>query len=170
MDDQKEAGQRMKIQPTGLYDPGYEHDACGVGYIVNIDGDPSHAIIEKGIAILENLSHRGATGADENTGDGAGIMIQVPDAFLRKQCKALKITLPKAGDYGVGMFFLPQDDDQRSACMAVVENVVEAESAIFLGWREVPCDGSVLGEGAQAEQPVIMQAFRHRQGRHAGCT
>ena len=159
MDDQQEAGQQMQLKPWGLYDPRYEHDACGVGFVVNMDGDQSHAIIEKGLAILENLSHRGATGADENTGDGAGILIQVPDAFLREECKGLKITLPKAGAYGVGMFFLPQDDVKRQACVDIVQTVVEDEDGVFLGWRDVPTDGRVLGVRARAEQPVVMQAF-----------
>ncbi len=159
MDDHQDTGQQMQLKPLGLYDPTYEHDACGVGFVVNIDGDQSHAIIEKGLAILENLSHRGATGADEHTGDGAGIMIQVPDALLRKECKSLKIELPQAGAYGVGMFFLPQDNTQRQTCVDVVQTVVEDEDAIFLGWRSVPVDGSVLGGRARAEQPVIMQAF-----------
>ena len=164
MDDQQEAGQLMQLRPQGLYDPSYEHDACGVGFVVNIDGKKSHAIIDKGLAILENLSHRGATGADENTGDGAGILIQVPDAFLREECKALKIKLPKAGAYGVGMFFLPRDDEQRKSCMEIVQSVIEEENGVFLGWRKVPTDGNVLGERARSEQPVVMQAFATVQG------
>jgi glutamate synthase domain-containing protein 2/glutamate synthase domain-containing protein 1/glutamate synthase domain-containing protein 3 len=162
MDNQQKHAAPRKA--TGLYDPSFEHDACGVGYVVNIDGDQSHAIIEKGLAILENLSHRGATGADENTGDGAGILVQVPDAYLREECKGLKIKLPKAGSYGVGMFFLPQDDTQRKTCMDIAEAVIEEEAATFLGWREVPTDGSVLGARAREEQPVIMQAFATIEG------
>ncbi len=151
--------QRSRFFEQGLYDPANEHDACGVGFVVNLDGVPQHQIVEQGLRVLENLSHRGATGADENTGDGAGILIQVPDAFLRAQCKSLKIKLPEAGAYGVGMFFLPTDVDTRSACMRVVEKTVAAEGGIFLGWREVPVDGSVLGERARLDQPYISQAF-----------
>ena len=146
-------------QATGLYDPSFEHDACGVGYVVNIDGTQSHAIIEKGLAVLENLSHRGATGADENTGDGAGILVQVPHLFFEDECKRSSIKLPAAGKYGVGMFFLPQEEDARKACMHVVESVVSAEGATFLGWREVPVDSSAIGESARVGQPVVMQAF-----------
>jgi len=144
---------------TGLYDPANEHDACGVGYVVNIGGEKTHAVIDNGLRVLENLSHRGATGADENTGDGAGMLVQVPDAFLRKQCKGLGIDLPPAGLYGVGMFFLPRDAKRRKVCLKIVESVVADEKGIFLGWREVPVDGSILGERARSEQPVIMQGF-----------
>jgi glutamate synthase domain-containing protein 2/glutamate synthase domain-containing protein 1/glutamate synthase domain-containing protein 3 len=164
MEDQQEAGQQMQLRPTGLYDPINEHDACGVGYVVNIDGVQSHGIIEKGLAILENLSHRGATGADANTGDGAGILVQIPDAFFREQSKALKLSLPEAGAYGVGMFFLPQHDERRRSCMDIVEAVVVEEQGVFLGWREVPTDGSILGARARAEQPVVMQAFVTLEG------
>jgi glutamate synthase domain-containing protein 1 len=161
MDDQQEAGQpgQQPLRTVGLYDPSYEHDACGVGFVVNLDGIQSHAIIEKGLAVLENLSHRGATGADANTGDGAGIMIQVPDAFLQDECKSLRIKLPKAGAYGVGMLFLPRDEERRHACMTIVESVVLEEDGVFLGWRDVPTDGSMLGERARREQPVVKQAF-----------
>jgi len=151
--------QRRRFFEQGLYDPANEHDACGVGFVVNLDGEPQHQIVEQGLRVLENLSHRGATGADENTGDGAGILIQVPDTFLRAQCKMLKIKLPAAGAYGVGMFFLPLDESRRKACMEVVERTVAAEGGRFLGWREVPVDGRVLGERARQDQPFISQAF-----------
>lgn len=151
--------QRQAFSQQGLYRPDFEHDACGVGFVVNIDGEPSHGIIEQGIRVLENLSHRGATGADENTGDGAGIMMQVPDAFMRKVCGKAKIKLPDAGHYGVGMFFLPQDKKQRSKIESIVENTVIAEGGQFLGWRDVPVDPSIIGERARADQPFIRQAF-----------
>ncbi len=145
--------------PRGLYDPSYEHDACGVGYVADINGKQSHSIIEKGLEVLVNLTHRGATGADANTGDGAGILIQVPDAFLRSACADLGVDLPGAGAYGVGMFFLPQDDAQRQACEVLTEQVVAEEGGTFLGWRDVPVDSDVLGERARDDQPVIRQVF-----------
>ena len=162
--DRESAGRKGRLQPACLYDSSYEHDACGVGFVVNIDGEQSHQVIEKGLLVLENLSHRGAMGADENTGDGAGILIQVPDGFLRQQCRALGFDLPAAGAYGVGMFFLPQDDVLRKDCLAGVERTVADEGGVILGWREVPTDGSVLGECSRKEQPVIMQAFVSVEG------
>ncbi len=154
----KEAGWQ-RPGPVGLYDPSYEHDACGVGFVVNLDGKQSHSIVEKGLRTLENLSHRGATGADANTGDGAGIMIQVPDSFLRGVCKPIGIELPDTGKYGVAMCFLPQDDEKRQQCMAIFEKVVGEEDGEFLGWRDVPTDGLILGERARQEEPVVKQAF-----------
>jgi glutamate synthase domain-containing protein 2/glutamate synthase domain-containing protein 1/glutamate synthase domain-containing protein 3 len=151
--------QRRRFFEQGLYDPANEHDACGVGFVVNLNGEPQHQIVEQGLKVLENLSHRGATGADENTGDGAGILLQIPDTFLRRQCKALNIELPESGTYGVGMFFLPQDKKTRKGCMDVIEKTVRSEGGQFLGWREVPVDASVLGERARNDQPFISQAF-----------
>lgn len=143
----------------GLYDPKYEHDACGVGFIANTDGDRSHEIVVRGVEILENLMHRGATGADERTGDGAGLLIQVPDVFLRRECVELGIVLPEPGHYGVGMVFLSQDASLRSECRSTVESVVGDEGLDFLGWRDVPTDGTVLGERAREDQPVVAQFF-----------
>ncbi len=150
---------RNRFHRQGLYEPTCEHDACGVGFVVDIDGVARHEIVEQGLRVLENLSHRGATGADKDTGDGAGILIQVPDAFLRGQCETLKIRLPAAGAYGAGMFFLPRDPARRAACEAVVEKTVREEGGAFLGWRDVPVDPSVLGARARREQPFIRQAF-----------
>ena len=133
----------------GLYDPQYEHDACGIGFLANINGEASHTIVERGIEILKKLLHRGATGADANTGDGAGLLIQIPDHFLRKQCQTQGINLPKAGEYGVGMIFLPQDQKQAAHCSAIIEKTTTTEGLDFLGWRDVPVDSSVLGEVAR---------------------
>ena len=104
------------LKKQGLYDPFFEHDACGVGFVANIDGTRSHAIIEQGLTVLSNLTHRGACGCDPETGDGAGILLQVPDAFLRKACAAIDIELPPAGEYGVGLVFLPRDVHERNHC------------------------------------------------------
>ncbi len=115
-----------------------EHDACGLGFIAHIKGRKSHAIIRHGLAILENLTHRGATGADPLQGDGAGILIQLPDAFLRRACGKLGITLPAIGQYGVGMVFLPQEPASRMACEQEIERAIVAEGQVLLGWRDVP--------------------------------
>ena len=142
-----------------LYDPRYEHDACGVGFVANIDGTKSHEIVVRGIRVLENLLHRGAAGGDEKTGDGAGILVQIPDDFLQRECGALSLKLPPAGKYGVGMLFLPRDQRLAIQCRSVFEEVVREEGLHFLGWREVPTDPSVLGAKARAEQPLVVQCF-----------
>ena len=141
----------------GLYDPNNEHDACGVGFVAHIKGRKSHAIVRQGLQILENLTHRGAVGADPLSGDGAGILLQIPDRFLRDECAKLKITLPKDGDYGVGMIFLPQPAATRSQCEALLESIVAEEGQILLGWRDVPVDNSSLGKSVQAVEPVVRQ-------------
>src|SRR5215203_157163 len=117
----------------GLYDPIHEHDACGVGFVVNMKGVKSHTIIEQGLQILANLTHRGACGCDPLTGDGAGILSQMPDAFLRKVCADLDIILPVAGEYGVGMVFLPERVDERNECLEMFEKVVREEGQRLLG-------------------------------------
>ena len=143
----------------GLYDPNNEHDACGVGFVADIKGRKSHAIVRQGLQILENLTHRGAVGADKLAGDGAGILLQIPDRFLREECAQLKITLPKVGDYGVGMIFLPQQEPSRSQCQALLEQVIVEEGQTLLGWRDVPVDNSSLGKSVQDVEPVIRQLF-----------
>ena len=143
----------------GLYDPRFEHDACGVGFVVHIKGERSHAIIRNALTILLNLSHRGARGAEPNTGDGAGILFQVPDRFFRKVCPALGIGLPEPGLYGAGMVFLSPDDGDRTACEQRLEDIVREEGQQVLGWRTVPTDGGSLGETAQQRQPVMRQIF-----------
>ena len=148
----------------GLYDPSYEHDACGVGFAANIDGLKSHAIIEKGIKILKNLSHRGAIGGDLKTGDGAGILFQIPDGFFRKKCEGAQISLPPAGEYGVGMIFMPRSLRLREIFSGVFEDTVVNEGLEFLGWREVPvCQEAIEGQ-ARERQPVILQCFLHGRG------
>jgi len=143
----------------GLYDPALERDSCGVGFVVNINGEKSHLIVERGIEVLGKLLHRGATADDNKTGDGAGILIQIPDAFLRAECKALKISLPAPGHFGVGMIFMPQDIQERARCQEITEQVVAEEGFVFLGWRIVPVCSDTLGKKAKDEQPFMMQCF-----------
>ena len=151
----------------GLYDPANEHDACGVGFVANIKGVKTHAIIEQGLTILKNLDHRGAVGADPLAGDGAGILIQIPDAFYREEFAARGIKLPPAGAYGVGMVFLPQEPASRLACEYEIERAIKDEGQVLIGWRDVPCDPTGLGESVKKIEPVIRQVFI---GRGAGVT
>jgi glutamate synthase domain-containing protein 2/glutamate synthase domain-containing protein 1/glutamate synthase domain-containing protein 3 len=143
----------------GLYDPRNERDACGIGFIVNIKGEPSHDIISKGIQILVNLTHRGACGCDPETGDGAGILIQIPHKFFRKECARLGITLPPPGEYGVGMVFLPVEPTQRLLCEGILERITAEEGLTVLGWRDTPVDRDAVGRIARASQPYIEQIF-----------
>ena len=122
----------------GLYDPANEHDACGVGFVANVKGRKSHEIVQQGLRILENLTHRGAVGADPCAGDGAGLLIQLPDDFLRAECSSLGISLPEADSYAVGMLFLPQPDATRGHCEQLIEQTVAEEGQGVLGWRDVP--------------------------------
>ncbi|MGH7785569.1 MAG: glutamate synthase large subunit [Candidatus Binatia bacterium] len=151
--------QRRRLERQGLYDPCFEHDACGVGFVANINGVKSHAIIEQGLTVLQNLTHRGACGCDPLTGDGAGIIIQVPDAFLRKVCAAGDITLPPAGEYGVGMVFLPPDIQERNYCEREFAKIVREEGQKLLGWRSVPVDEAHCGPLARTNLPEIRQIF-----------
>ncbi|MBI5136198.1 MAG: glutamate synthase large subunit [Nitrospirae bacterium] len=140
----------------GLYRPENEHDACGVGFVTHIKGVKSHGIIKDGLQILNNLTHRGAVGADADSGDGAGILIQLPDAFMRK---VAGVDLPPAGQYAAGVAFLPTEVDQRNRCELVIEQFVANEGQRFLGWRDVPTDNSVIGAVARQEEPAIRQFF-----------
>ena len=143
----------------GLYDPSFEHDACGVGFVVNIKGEKSHEIIEQALTVLENLDHRGACGCEENTGDGAGILLQVPHEFLKRTCEGLGFQLPDAGDYGVGMVFLPDNREQRQRFSKIIEEIVAGEGQRLLGWRKVPTDNFYLGETAKFYEPFVRQVF-----------
>jgi glutamate synthase (NADPH/NADH) large chain len=143
----------------GLYDPKNERDACGVGFVAHIKGGKSHSIIEQGLQILNNLSHRGATGYDPLLGDGAGILIQLPDAHLRRVCGLQKLTLPAVGQYGAGMVFLPREPASRMACEQEIERAVQAEGQVLLGWRDVPTDNSGLSKAAIAVEPIVRQVF-----------
>ena len=146
-------------QAQGLYDPRNERDACGVGFVCNIGGEASHQIVENGIEVLINLLHRGASGADANTGDGAGIMTRIPDGFFRKACDELGIDLPPGGSYGVGMMFLPLESDLQERCRSAVEGALGSEALQLLGWREVPADETALGQAARSTRPSIWQCF-----------
>jgi len=143
----------------GLYDPENERDACGVGFVANIKNRKSHDIIEQGLLILKNLDHRGATGYDPLLGDGAGILIQMPDALMRAEAAKIGITLPPAGDYACGTVFLPQSANGCAACESVVARIIHEEGLTFLGWRDVPRDSSILAEAARAIEPQMRQVF-----------
>ncbi len=162
IEDTLEHDQASSIWPParqGLYDPANEHDACGLGFIANIKGRKTHAIVRHALSILENLTHRGATGADPLQGDGAGILIQLPDAFLRRACGKLGITLPAVGQYGVGMVFLPKEPASRLACEQEIERAIVAEGHRLLGWRDVPTNNVGLSERTKEVEPVIRQVF-----------
>ncbi|MDB5451537.1 MAG: glutamate synthase subunit alpha, partial [Caulobacteraceae bacterium] len=146
-------------EQQGLYDPRNEHDACGVGFVANIKGVKSHAIVRQGLEILLNLDHRGAVGADPLVGDGAGCLIQIPDALYRQWAESKKITLPAPGEYAVAMCFLPQDAGARAAAVEQVEHFMRVEGQVLLGWREVPVNTEGLGKTVLAEMPVIRQCF-----------
>ena len=144
----------------GLYDPSNEHDACGVGFIAHIKGNKSHSIIEQGLLILKNLDHRGAVGADALMGDGAGILIQIPDQFYRDEMARLGIELPPPGEYGVGMVFLPKENASRIACEQEIERATRIEGQVVLGWRNVPLDETMpMSPTVRAKEPVIRQIF-----------
>ncbi|MCA3000616.1 MAG: glutamate synthase-related protein [Burkholderiales bacterium] len=143
----------------GLYHPHHEHDACGVGFIANIKGNKSHSLVAQGLKILDNLSHRGATGYDPLLGDGAGILIQLPDVHMRRVCGKQGITLPAVGQYGVGMVFLPQEPASRMACEQEIERAIQAEGQLLLGWRDVPTNNEGLSQATIAVEPVIRQVL-----------
>ena len=142
-----------------LYHPAHEHDACGVGFVAHIKGRKSHAIVEQGLGVLKNLSHRGAVGWDPKLSDGAGILIQIPDRFYREEMAKLGVKLPPAGQYGVGMVFLPRDPASRIACEYEIERAIKDEGQVLLGWRDVPVDNADLAEPAKKIEPVIRQVF-----------
>ncbi|XZG69981.1 glutamate synthase-related protein [Chitinibacteraceae bacterium HSL-7] len=144
----------------GLYDPAQEHDACGVGFVAHMKGQRSHSIIEQGLMILKNIDHRGAVGADPLMGDGAGMLLQIPDALYRDDLARQGIVLPMEGEYGVGMIFLPQEDASRSACQEEIERAVRAEGQVVLGWRDVPVNHDMpMSPMVKAKEPVIRQIF-----------
>src|SRR2546422_7469302 len=146
----------------GLYDPRFEHDACGIGFVVNIKGEKSHEIVQQALTVLQNLDHRGACGCEDNTGDGAGILLQVPHAFLQHACDGIGLQLPRPGQYGVGMIFLPRAREQRHQCERRFEDIVRREGQEILGWRSVPTDNLYLGETAKSREPAIRQVFIKR--------
>ena len=148
------------IPAQGLYDPRNEHDACGVGFVAHIKGLKSHDIVQQGLNILRNLDHRGAVGADALMGDGAGLLIQIPDAFFREEMRAMGITLPPPGEYGVGNIFLPKERASRLACEQELERAVRAEGQIVLGWRDVPTNRDMpMSPWVRSREPIMRQIF-----------
>src|SRR5215212_11312293 len=152
-------GQDIYTAPPaqGLYDPSAEHDACGVGFVVHIKGRRSHGIVRKALQVLVNLQHRGACGCEANTGDGAGILIQLPDRFLRREADRAGIALPAAGAYAAGLVFLPHDTPSRRSVQRRLEQIVAEEGQHVLGWRDVPTDLRLVGPSASAVAPVFKQ-------------
>src|SRR5688500_12248141 len=148
----------------GLYDPAYEHDACGIGFIAHIHGVRSRDVVEKSLELLDNLSHRSAVAADACTGDGAGILLQLPHAFMRRVCGVAGISLPDAGSYGVGNLFLPSRRADRLVCERIVEAAVADEGCTVLGWRDVPVEAAVLSVPTRQRRPTMRQIFVARMG------
>ncbi|MCI4430325.1 MAG: glutamate synthase subunit alpha [Burkholderiales bacterium] len=150
----------MAASEAGLYHPAHEHDACGVGFVAHIKGQRAHAIVVQGLKILENLDHRGAVGADKLMGDGAGILIQIPDEYFRAEMSAQGVHLPAPGEYGVGMIFLPKEHASRLACVQELERAVKAEGQVLLGWRDVPVDSDLpMSPTVRTKEPVMRQIF-----------
>jgi glutamate synthase (ferredoxin) len=146
-------------EKQGLYSPEFEHDACGMGFVSHIKGRKSHQIVEQALEVLVNLSHRGASGSEENAGDGAGILIQLPDSFLRQQMETKGVSLPEKGEYGAGMVFLPREEEKREKVQAIVREVVEAAGQKLIGWREVPVQTAGIGKSALEVRPDFYQIF-----------
>ncbi|MFP8834601.1 glutamate synthase-related protein [Hydrogenophaga sp. XSHU_21] len=152
--------EQQHLQQHGLYDPANEHDSCGVGFVAHIKGEKSHAIVEQALKILENLDHRGAVGADKLMGDGAGLLIQMPDALYRAEMAAQGVNLPPAGEYGVGMIFMPKEHASRLACEQEMERAIAAEGQVLLGWRDVPVNLDMpMSPTVRAKEPIIRQVF-----------
>ena len=151
----------------GLYDPWFEHDACGVGFVVDIKGRKSNKILKDALQVLKNLDHRGACGCEANTGDGAGVLIQMPHGYFKEVCAKARVTLPGPGEYGSGLVFLPRDRIKRRRLEERFEQIVQSEGQVFLGWRTVPTNNSMLGETARSCEPMIRQVFIGRDPANA---
>ncbi|KKN10438.1 hypothetical protein LCGC14_1036490, partial [marine sediment metagenome] len=152
-------GQPGMPPAQGLYDPRHEHESCGVGFIVHFKGHKSHQLVKDGITALEHLAHRGATGSEVNTGDGAGILIQIPHEFFTPECATLGIRLSDPGHYGVGLFFASRDERARAQAMALFATIVEDEGQQLLGWRKVPTNNAAVGATAKAVEPAMYHVF-----------
>ncbi len=150
------------MRPQGLYDPWYEHDSCGVGFVVNIKGERSHTLMRQALEVLANVEHRGAVGCDPDTGDGAGILMQIPHDFFLEESIEKAFPLPEPGQYAVGMLFLPRESLERHRCERLAEQIIAEHGFTFLGWRTVPTNNSMLGEGARYLEPVVRQIFVRR--------
>ncbi|MGV3569496.1 MAG: glutamate synthase subunit alpha, partial [Ramlibacter sp.] len=154
------AAEIAHLQEQGLYTGSNEHDACGVGFVAHIKGEKSHNIVSQALKILENLDHRGAVGADKLMGDGAGILLQLPDALYREEMAKQGVELPPPGEYGVGMIFLPKEHASRLACEQEFERAIKAEGQVFLGWRDVPVDTDMpMSPAVRKKEPIIRQVF-----------
>ena len=150
----------MVFQKSRVYTtPQNEHENCGFGFIANIKNEPKHEIVHQALEIVHNLDHRGAVGADPLAGDGAGILIQVPDEFLEKEFETSNIKLPELGQYGVGMVFLPSDEKRAQLAIDSIENIINSEMQELITWRDVPVDSNVLGETVKENAPIIKQFF-----------
>ena len=160
-------GRTTRPEKQGLYDPAFEHDACGVGFVVDIKGRKSHKILEQGLKVLTNLDHRGACGAEVNTGDGAGVLIQMPHKFLLQVSKKARIELPAQGHYGCGIVFLPRNATLRRRIEERFAQIVQSEGCTLLGWRTVPTNNSMLGETAKSCEPFMRQVFIGRSAETA---
>ena len=147
------------MEAQGLYQSQFEKDACGMGFVVQMKGKASHEIVDDGLKLLERLKHRGASGADEDTGDGAGIIVQIPHEFFKRECEVLGITLPPAGEYGVGMVFAHRYENFLNEQKAIFERIVKEEGQTVLGWREVPIDLAAVGQEAANIRPRFIQIF-----------
>jgi glutamate synthase (NADPH/NADH) large chain len=150
---------RQRPKKQGLYDPQFEHDACGVGFIANIKGNASRAIVKDAEEILIRMTHRGAVGSEKNTGDGAGILTAIPHEFLKKAASADGINIPERGKYGAGLIFLPQEQTLRAKCLREFESIAREEGLEVLGWRSVPTDNAMIGPSARASEPVMKNVF-----------
>ncbi|MBI3306175.1 MAG: glutamate synthase large subunit [Candidatus Omnitrophica bacterium] len=146
-------------QAQGLYDPQFEHDSCGVGFVVDVKGRKSHKIVENALTVLLNLRHRGACGCEANTGDGAGILLQIPHAYLKQECAKNGVKIPSVREYGVGMVYLSPDENERRACEKIFEQIIKEEGQHFLGWRTVKTENRTLGPTAKASEPMVRQIY-----------
>ena len=148
------------LEQHGLYSASNEHDACGLGFVAHIKGEKRHDIVTQALKILENIDHRGAVGADKLMGDGAGILIQIPDALYREEMSKLGVTLPPYGEYGVGMIFLPKEHASRMACEQEMERAIKAEGQVLLGWRDVPVNREMpMSPAVKKTEPILRQVF-----------
>ncbi|RYE21525.1 MAG: glutamate synthase subunit alpha, partial [Sphingobacteriaceae bacterium] len=150
---------QIETDQQGLYDPQFEHDACGTGFITHVNGHKSHNIIKDALTMLENMEHRGACGCDPDSGDGAGLLIQIPHGFLLDECTADEISLKEPGEYGIGMLFLPKDSGIKKACRAIIQQACDKLGFQLLGYRKVPVDSAVIGETARTAEPSVEQLF-----------
>ena len=154
------AAEIKDFEQHGLYAGANEHDACGVGFVAHIKGEKSHNIVQQALKILENLDHRGAVGADKLMGDGAGILIQLPDALYREEMAKQGVELPPPGEYGVGMVFLPKEHASRLACQQELERAIKTEGQVLLGWRDVPVDKDMpMSPAVRKKEPILRQVF-----------